>query len=392
MKQDRLYAVVYINGRKIFLGKWDSPEAETEYRRLLAEWASNPVSMGVKSNGSATIDELTLAFLKWAKEYHEYRTYHCFKMAVEMMLELYSGVSVRDFGCRKLTTLQNLFVSKGYARTQVNRFVCCIKRVFSWGVKEELVPVEIADALKHIDALRKGKTKAKENAPRMAVSDEIVEKTLPILLPTVADMIKIQRLAAMRPDEVCQMRVGDINTSGEVWMYRVPQHKLSWKEEIKDVPLGREEQEILKPRMEGKGKEDYIFSPGEALRERWERDRARRKTKITPSQLKRHEKAVANPKRKVKECYTAMSYWKSIKQSVAAANKRLEEPIPHWVPYQLRHAAISEVSSELGRDAARAYAGQKTIAVTGIYDHSDIQTAIKIAKDRKPKFNKNQSE
>ena len=392
MKQDRSYAVVYINGRKIFLGKWGSVEADTEYRRILAEWVSNPVSPGTKSNGLATIDEPALAFLKWAKEYHEYRTYHCFKTAIEAMLELYGGISIRDFGCRKLTTLQSLFISKGYARTQVNRFVCCIKRVFSWGVKEELVPVEIANALKHVDALRKGKTKAKENTPRTAVSDEVVERTLPFLLPTIADMIKIQRLAAMRPEEVCQMRVGDINTSGEVWMYCVPRHKLTWKEETKVVPLGLEEQEILKSRMEGKGKDDYVFSPREALQERWERDKAKRKTKITPSQLKRHEDVVANPKRKTKECYTAMSYWKSIKQSVAAANKKLEEPIPHWVPYQLRHAAISEVSSELGRDAARAYAGQKTIAITGIYDHSDIQTAIRIAKERRPKFKKNSDE
>jgi hypothetical protein len=176
MKQDRSYAVVYINGRKIFLGKWGSVEADTEYRRILAEWVSNPVSPGTKSNGLATIDELALAFLKWAKEYHEYRTYHCFKTAIEAMLELYGGISIRDFGCRKLTTLQSLFISKGYARTQVNRFVCCIKRVFSWGVKEELVPVEIANALKHVDALRKGKTKAKENTPRTAVSDEVVER------------------------------------------------------------------------------------------------------------------------------------------------------------------------------------------------------------------------
>ena len=139
MKQDRLYAVVYINGRKIFLGKWGSVEADTEYRRILAEWVSNPVFPGTKSNGLAKIDELALAFLKWAKEYHEYRTYHCFKTAIETMLELYGGISIRDFGCRKLTTLQSLFISKGYVRTQVNRFVCCIKRVFSWGVKEELV-------------------------------------------------------------------------------------------------------------------------------------------------------------------------------------------------------------------------------------------------------------
>jgi len=64
MKQDRSYAVVYINGRKIFLGKWGSVEADTEYRRILAEWVSNPVSPGTKSNGLATIDELALAFLK----------------------------------------------------------------------------------------------------------------------------------------------------------------------------------------------------------------------------------------------------------------------------------------------------------------------------------------
>jgi glyceraldehyde-3-phosphate dehydrogenase/erythrose-4-phosphate dehydrogenase len=38
-----------------------------------------------------------------------------------------------------------------------------------------------------------------------------------------------------------------------------------------------------------------------------------------------------------------------------------------------------------GKEIARAVAGQKSIKVTGIYDHSDVKIAVKIAKKRSKK-------
>jgi hypothetical protein len=60
--------------------------------------------------------------------------------------------------------------------------------MFRWGVAQELVTPSTADALKYVSPLRQGRTTAPESPPREDVPDEVVEATLPYLLPTVAAM------------------------------------------------------------------------------------------------------------------------------------------------------------------------------------------------------------
>jgi integrase len=78
----------------------------------------------------------------------------------------------------------------------------------------------------------------------------------PNLLPTVAAMVQVQRKSAMRPSEVCRMRVGDIDMSGEIWLYRPVAHKGSWRDDDeeyeREIALGKPEQAILLPYLEGK--------------------------------------------------------------------------------------------------------------------------------------------
>jgi len=132
----------------------------------------------------------------------------------------------------------------------------------------------------------------------------------------VTTMVKVQRAACMRPSEVCRMKVGEIDRSGEVWKYTPRKHNNSWRNHRRTIHLGEIEQAIIAPRLVGKQPNDPVFSPKVALVEKKARDAARRKTKITPSQLKRAERVVKNPKRKVNDSYTTESYGKSIKQAM----------------------------------------------------------------------------
>ena len=118
------------------------------------------------------------------------------------------------------------------------------------------------------------------------------------------------------------------------------------------------------------------------MKERIVRDAAKRKTKIPPSQIHRKEQRVKNPKRKDRDSYDRNSYNRAIQRAITAANKRLpeSEQIPHWTPYQLRHAAITDIVQQTGKlDIARAVAGQKTISVTQGYNHADVKIAIEQA-------------
>lgn len=79
-----------------------------------------------------------------------------------------------------------------------------------------------------------------------------------------------------------------------------------------------------------------------------------------------------------------MAYRKSIEQAITAANVKLtvDEQIPHWTPYQLRHARATELVKTHGLDVARAVLGQKSLSVTQIYNHADTQISIAVAKEQ----------
>ena len=383
IKRDREYAYIRLGGRKIQLGKWGTPEADKAYRRIVQTWASNPIAALIKPGEQVILDQLCLAFLQARGNKNDHGNY---KTAVEVLLSVYSGELVESFDFSHLEFVRGQFLKQGYCRTQINRLTKMVRSVFYWGVPRKLVPASVAETLRYLKPLMEGQTTAPEQPPRKDVPDDVVRRTLPHLLPTVADMVRVQRAACMRPSEVCRMRVGEIDRTGEVWMYTPRKHKNSWRNHKKTIALGEIEQAIIAPRLVGKQPDDPVFSPKGALQERYARDAAKRKTKVQPSQLKRKEQVAKNPKRKVNDFYTTQSYGKSVKQSMQAANKCLsdEEQIPHWTPYQLRHAAITAIIKATGSvDTARAVAGQKTLTVTQDYNHADAQIAIEQAKRRK---------
>ena len=383
IRQDREYAYVRLNGRKVQLGKWGTPEADKAYRRVVQTWASNLTVALIKPGEQIVLDQLCLVFLQARGNQNDHGNY---KTAIEVLLSVYSGEPVESFDFSHLEVVRDQFLQQGYCRSQINKLTSMVRSIFYWGVPRKLVPAAAAESLRYLKPLMEGQTTAPEQPPRQDVPDDVVKRSLPHLLPTVADMVRGQRAACMRPSEVCRMKVGEIDRIGEVWKYTPRKHKNSWRNHKKTIVLGEVEQMILTPRLVGKQPDDPVFSPKDALQERYARDAAKRKTKVQPSQQKRKAKTAKNPKRKVNDFYTTESYGKSIKQSIQTANKRLPdgEKIPHWTPYQLRHAAVTEIIKSTGSvDIARAVAGQKSLTVTMGYNHADEQIALEQAKKRK---------
>ena len=241
----------------------------------------------------------------------------------------------------------------------------------------------MADALKYVPALRRGRTTAPESKPRQDVPDDIVDATLPHLVPTVAAMVQVQLWAVMRPNEVCRMRVGDIDKSRKdgIWLYKPELHKGTWLEHDKVVPLGKPEQALIAPYLEGKLPEQSVFNPKTAALEKADG----RKTACRTVKAKRRDRK-PTPKRAVNEHYDSTMYARSIKRAIERANRSLpkDQQIPHWTPYQLRHAGVTELvlENDGDRDIARAVAGQKTISITQGYNHADLKIAIEQAKKR----------
>jgi len=354
--KDKGYALVYCNGERLPMGKWGTREADKNYRRFLTEWAACSQSSVARVGKRIHVDEVIGAYLDWAEHRLDPADYRHACTVSQFVLNLYSGTPVDEFGPRALTAVQQVLAESGrFSRNHVLRLVSRVRTMFNWGVAQELVSVHVADALKYVLPLKKGETVAHETTPREDVSDEVVDATLPYLSPTAAAMVQIQRRAVMRPNEVCRMCVGDIDQSrGDgIWLYKPLLHKRAWKDEDRIIPLGTPEQKLLVPYLEGKTAEQPVFCASSG------------------------------------KPYTADTYRGAVSRAIMQANRSLpqDQQIPHWTPYQLRHAGVTELVAENDGDlgVARAVAGQKSINVTQRYNHADLKIAIEQAKKRSEK-------
>jgi len=255
-------AFIRIDGKRIYLGKYGSDEAKKNYARRIAELAiaHNVTKQADHTINNITVDSLSIAFLDYAMKSNNAH-YHSFRSATRVLLEFYSGTAVDSFSPKCLAAVQYQFTQqfdkktgKRYSRQYCNTLTMYIRQMFRWGVVQELVSPITADALKYIPALRRGKTEAPEAKIRENVTSESVDATLPYLLPTVAAMVQVQRWAVMRPNEICRMRVGDIDMSRKdgIWLYSPPDHKGTWRGHGRIIPLGKPEQALILPYLEGK--------------------------------------------------------------------------------------------------------------------------------------------
>src|SRR5205823_3956852 len=101
------------------------------------------------------------------------------------------------------------------------------------------------------------------------VSDEQVDKTLPLVSNHVRGLIQLQRVTGARSGELCILRPGDIDTSDRVWIYRPRRHKNEHRGQDRLVYLGPKAQELLRPFLIGVEPTAYVFSPRRSMEERY---------------------------------------------------------------------------------------------------------------------------
>ena len=297
------YAVVYYQGKIHYLGLYGSPESRTAYARFVTESQSSPVLHLTKPPEGTTVavSELAAAFLDHAKTRLAVQHYNHYRIAIgDFLLKLYGDDTLVDNfkpSCLKLVR-QELIQSRRFCRNMINDYTRRIVSIFTWGVEEELVQPNTSAALKAVKSLPEGYAGTFDNEEREHVPDEVIKRTLPFMPPMIAAMVQIQRLTGCRPSEIFNMRVQEIdrNTDSELWLYRPAHHKTEQKVRRKKViPLGKPEQGLIVPYLEGKVAGQAVFSPRTAMEERNAEKRVNRKTKITPSQAARNAARAAKP-------------------------------------------------------------------------------------------------
>jgi len=386
-------AVVTLNGKDHYLGRYGSAASKSEYNRLIGEWLTSGRQFPIKgATSDMTIAELIARHLPWVRGYYrrgdgtETKEVNGFVRALRPLNHLYGPTPVKDFGPIALKTVRDLMIH-GYdhprygpqpalARGVINQRIKRIRRMFRWGVEHELVSATVLHALQAVPGLKLGRSEAQETEPVKPISRDVVEDTLPLLRPMQADMVRLQLETGMRPGELVVMRACDIDMSGPVWLYRPPSHKTAHHGHERIVPIGPKGQEVV-TRYLTVNTQAFLFSPRQNMEERRIALRLHRKTPVQPSQ---HDRRKKRPKKRPGDSYTVDTYRRGITETIERHNteKPESEQIPHWFPHQLRHLRALELKREAGLDAARAVLGHRSPVITEHYATLDVAKGIEV--------------
>lgn len=167
-------------------------------------------------------------YLSYAKKYYGTELsseWHRIKLAIKPIKALYVALPAADFGPVQFKAIRQTLITTGGARTTINAHMKRIVRMFKWAAAEGKLPASVHGTLTLISGLRRGRTEAKETEPVKPVPEGVVDATLKHLLPTVADMVRVQLLLGCRPSEICKLTANMIDQSGDVWTATLGEHK-----------------------------------------------------------------------------------------------------------------------------------------------------------------------
>lgn len=371
-------AFIEVFGKRHYLGLHGSPESLERYHRLCAELAAGRAPTGEPSRlpqqRSATVSELILVFweqvvtVRYVKSGKPTSEQQLHRSAFRVLRRLYGSVNAVRFGPLALRAVMEDMRSQGWVRTQINRHVGRIRRMFQWAVSREIVPETVWRALLAVEGFRRGE--APDNAPVAPVAQVDVDAVQPHVSPTVWAMIQLQLLTGARPGEICSMRQGELRMTGDVWEYRPSTWKTEHHGGERVIFLGPRAQETLLPFVTTE-LDRYLFRPCDS--KAWWNScrRALRKSRVQPSQVSRKR---TGPKRKAGERFTVSAYDQAIRRACKKSG------INPWHPHQLRHTRATEIRREFGLEASKTVLGHSSIKTTEIYAEQDQQRAADVMR------------
>jgi len=389
-RHHRIYARVKINGQWVHLGKYDDPAAKSRYKQLIAEWAAD-VPASVPAHEEVSVAEVLEAYRSYAQDYYGDAPSGRYKLmlpTIRVVRELYADLSISDFGPKKLKAVRQKFVDAGYTRGHVNQCVQRVIAIIRWACEEEMVDGAVVHALQAVRPLQRGHTEAPEGKIVTSVPQSVVDATLPFLVPVLSDMVQLQLACGCRPGELCSMTPGQIDRSGDVWLYRPREHKTAHHGHERVVAIGPKGQAILRKYLLRPG-DAPCFSPKEALTQYLDQQHERRTTPLSCG----HKPVAAKRRRrlaKLHDHYDVAAYRRAIERACDRAfpppegltgkARRQWQHDHRWTPHRLRHTAGTLVREQFGLDCAQAILGHRNVRVTEVYSELNVSRAVEIAR------------
>lgn len=378
-------AYIKIRGRMVYLGLHGSPSSRDAYAAAVADLlAGRELTLPAADRDAEpevdnrlTVAQLCQKYCRFAEGYYvkngrptgEAKTV---AGACDHAVALFGEQPAESFGPLALKTVRERLVAGGLARTTVNGTIGRIRRAFTWGAGEELIPASVPVALGMVAGLRAGRSAAREPVPVRPVADAVVDATLPHLPVVVADMVRLQRLTGMRPGELCELRPCDLDRSQDIWTYRPASHKTEHHGRDRVVFLGAQSQAILLMYL-ARSARSRCFRPVDSEAKRRAALTAARVTPLScgdrPGTNRKDQ-----PLRSPGECYNAASLRRAIHRACDKAG------VERWAPNQLRHAAATEVRAKFGLEAAQTILGHSTARMSEHYAEQNLAAGAEVAR------------
>lgn len=414
--------------RDYWLGEYATPESREMYHRVIAAWEANGrrwpehprASNNARNSNGPVIVEVIRDFLNWGKTSIDPGELRSYEVALALVRRFFGRTRAAQFGPKMLRTVRDAMIrgdalrdrprqpwSRKYINVQVQR----IRRMFKWAAAQELVPVGVYQSLGTLDPLRRGRSAARETEKVGPAPMQIVEESKLFLSAPLQAVVDLQLRTGARAGELLQLRPIDIEKDQQagVWQYRPHAHKSAHRNRERVIYFGPRAQEILKPLLEGRPPEAFVFSPVEAEAKRRERIHAARKTPLACGNRPGSNR-VEDPKRRPTERYATVAYCRAVARACekafppppplapkagetrAAWRDRInrENLLPdlrawrrahRWHPHQLRHNAATHLRREFGLEAAQIALGHASAQITdAVYAERDYAKVAEIMR------------
>ncbi len=147
-------AYVKIDGKRVYLGDYGTPESRRKYREAIAVMEESGKPETAKpAPTEPTLSVLLAGYLEFAvKKYGEksIELWHL-KAVAKLLHRTHGSTLARHFGPKAYQEARRAMIEEDWSRRYIGDQCSRIKRIVGWGVTEELLP---GDAKHRLDAVR----------------------------------------------------------------------------------------------------------------------------------------------------------------------------------------------------------------------------------------------
>jgi integrase len=363
---------VTLSGSRYYLGA-DPKEAERRYRLEVAQWLGRGCQPPPPPAEDLTLVELCSRYLAFCSEYYAQApaaSLERHKGAIAKLLKITGeDMLARDVTPGILKVLRNVEIEVGNTRMYINRNTDIIVRMYRWAVSESLAEPDVYARLKALEHLKLGFTTAKEGSRRQPITDDELDTIEPYLSSVVMSALRVLYLSGARPSEILNLKVQDIDRSGDVWRVDLARHKTRLKGKTRTLFFGPRSQRILAPLLLRPAGQ-YVFDPRESLQERLEQDHANRKTPLHYGNSPGTNR-VKNPQRPPGDHYDYGTFARAVKRGLDRCNRDRKaegkEPMRNICVYETRHGAATNIREAASLDAVQAVMGHAKVDMSQHY-------------------------